>query len=72
MPHLFDSYQLKDVRLRNRTYMNPITQVQSLDVPSAIAILVPVGYAASPRLDPGRLPFSYNVFVDKLGNPYQG
>jgi hypothetical protein len=52
--------------------MNPITQVQSLDVPSAIAILVPVGYAASPRLDPGRLPFSYNVFVDKLGNPYQG
>lgn len=37
----------------------------------AIAVLVPVGYAAEPRLDPGRLPFSYNVFVDKLGNPYQ-
>ncbi|MGI8504987.1 MAG: nitroreductase family protein [Hassallia sp.] len=38
----------------------------------AIAILVPVGYAAEPRLDPGRLPFSYNVFVDKLANPYEG
>lgn len=38
----------------------------------AIAVLVPVGYAAEPRLDPGRLPLSYNVFVDKLGNPYEG
>ncbi|UKP00153.1 nitroreductase family protein [Nostoc sp. UHCC 0870] len=38
----------------------------------AIAVLVPVGYAAEPRLDPGRLPLSYNVFVDKIDNPYQG
>ncbi|MCF4969163.1 nitroreductase family protein [Nostoc sp. CMAA1605] len=38
----------------------------------AIAVLVPVGYAAEPRLDPGRLPLSYNVFVDKINNPYQG
>ncbi|KAB8330037.1 nitroreductase [Scytonema tolypothrichoides VB-61278] len=38
----------------------------------AIAVLVPVGYAAQPRLDPGRLPFSHNVFVDRLGNPYEG
>ncbi|WP_414589714.1 nitroreductase family protein [Scytonema sp. PCC 10023] len=38
----------------------------------AIALLVPVGYAAESRRDPGRLPFAYNVFVDKLGNPYEG
>jgi nitroreductase len=38
----------------------------------AIAVLVPVGYAAEPRLNPGRLPLSYNVSVDKIGNPYQG
>ncbi|MCC5640573.1 nitroreductase family protein [Nostoc sp. CHAB 5844] len=38
----------------------------------AIAVIVPVGYAAEPRLNPGRLPFSYNVFIDKVGNPYQG
>ncbi|MFM7793141.1 MAG: nitroreductase, partial [Microcystis panniformis] len=24
-----------------------------------------------PRLNPGRLPLDYNVFVDRLGNPYQ-
>lgn len=38
----------------------------------AIAVIVPVGYAAEPRLNPGRLPFSYNVFVDRIGNPYEG
>ncbi|MBW4501909.1 MAG: nitroreductase family protein [Scytonema hyalinum WJT4-NPBG1] len=38
----------------------------------AIALLVPVGYAAESRRDPGRLPFAYNVFVDKVGNPYEG
>ncbi|WP_017314798.1 nitroreductase family protein [Mastigocladopsis repens] len=38
----------------------------------AIAVVVPVGYAAESRRDPGRLPFAYNVFVDKVGNPYQG
>ncbi len=27
--------------------------------------------AAEPRLNPGRLPLDYNVFVDRLGNPYQ-
>ncbi len=36
----------------------------------AIAVLVPVGYAAEPRLNPGRLPLSYNVSVDRLDNPY--
>ena len=38
----------------------------------AIAVLVPVGYAAEPRLNPGRLPFSSNVSVDRIGNPYAG
>ncbi|RCJ38363.1 nitroreductase [Nostoc minutum NIES-26] len=38
----------------------------------AIAVVVPVGYAAEPRLNPGRLPFSYNVSVDRIGNPYKG
>ncbi|MBW4451754.1 MAG: nitroreductase family protein [Nostoc indistinguendum CM1-VF10] len=38
----------------------------------AIAVLVPVGYAAEPRLNPGRLPFSSNISVDKIGNPYVG
>lgn len=38
----------------------------------AIAVLVPVGYAAEPRLNPGRLPLSYNISVDKIDNPYQG
>ena len=36
----------------------------------AIAVLVPVGYAAEPRLNPGRLPFSSNVSVGRIGNPY--
>ncbi|MEH2181237.1 nitroreductase family protein [Nostoc sp.] len=38
----------------------------------AIAVLVPVGYAAEPRLNPGRLPFSSNVSIDRIGNPYAG
>ena len=38
----------------------------------AIAVLIPVGYAAEPRLDPGRLPLSENVFVDRIGNSYSG
>jgi len=38
----------------------------------AIALLVPVGYAAEPRGNPGRLPLSYNVFQDRFGTPYAG
>ena len=38
----------------------------------AIAVLIPVGYCAEARSNPGRLPFAYNVFVDRLGNSYQG
>jgi len=36
----------------------------------AIALLLPVGYAAEPRQNPGRLPLSENVFVDRVGNSY--
>jgi nitroreductase len=35
-----------------------------------IAVLVPVGYAAEPRKNPGRLPLSSNVYAEHLGNPY--
>ncbi|MGA7933317.1 MAG: nitroreductase family protein [Kovacikia sp.] len=38
----------------------------------AIAVVIPVGYAAEPRKNPGRLPFDFNVFVDRVGNPYAG
>ncbi len=38
----------------------------------AIAVVVPVGYEAESRGNPGRLPFAYNVCVDRLGNPYKG
>lgn len=38
----------------------------------AIAVLISVGYAAESRQNPGRLPLAYNVFVDRLGNPYHG
>jgi nitroreductase len=44
----------------------------SEDPDLAIAVLVPVGYAAEPRKNPGRLPFNSNVFVDRVGVPYQG
>jgi nitroreductase len=38
----------------------------------AIAVLVPVGYAAESRPNPGRLPFAFNVSVDRLDTPYPG
>jgi nitroreductase len=38
----------------------------------AIAVIVPIGYAAEPRKDPGRLPLSTTVSVDRLGNSYTG
>ena len=37
----------------------------------AIAVLVTVGYAAESRQNPGRLPFSQNIAIDTLTNPYQ-
>jgi nitroreductase len=47
------------------------TVIGTNDPNLAIAVLVPVGYAAEPRINPGRLPFKHNIFVDKIGNPYQ-
>jgi nitroreductase len=38
----------------------------------AIAVLVPVGYAAEPRKNPGRLPLARNVSVNRLGTAYPG
>ncbi|MBF2036476.1 MAG: nitroreductase family protein [Leptolyngbyaceae cyanobacterium T60_A2020_046] len=38
----------------------------------AIAVLLPIGYAAEPRQNPGRLPFEVNVSVDRLATPYHG
>ncbi len=38
----------------------------------AIAVLVPIGYAAEPRKNPGRLPLNQNVFVNRWGSPYNG
>ncbi|MDH6060069.1 nitroreductase family protein [Chrysosporum bergii ANA360D] len=50
-----------------------VKEVIGADDPDlAIAVLVPVGYAAEPRLNPGRLPLSHNVSVDKMGNSYKG
>lgn len=38
----------------------------------AIALLLPIGYAAEPRQDPDRLPLSTHVFQGTLDNPYGG
>jgi nitroreductase len=35
-----------------------------------VAVLLPVGFAAEPRQNPGRLPLSTNVFVDHLGQGF--
>jgi nitroreductase len=38
----------------------------------AIALVLPIGYAAEPRKNPGRMPFEFNVSLDRLNNPYHG
>jgi nitroreductase len=38
----------------------------------AIALVLPIGYAAEPRKNPGRMPFEFNVSLDRLDNPYYG
>lgn len=35
----------------------------------AIALVIPVGYAAEPRVNPGRLPVDHLVFGDRVGQP---
>ena len=37
----------------------------------AIALILPIGYAAEPRLNPGRMPFEFNVSLDRIDNPYK-
>ncbi|MBI4746851.1 MAG: nitroreductase family protein [Acidobacteria bacterium] len=37
----------------------------------AIAVVIPVGYAAEPRKDPGRFAWEVNVFADTLETPFQ-
>ncbi len=38
----------------------------------AIALVLPIGYAAEPRKNPGRMPFTFNVSLDRIDRPYQG
>jgi nitroreductase len=38
----------------------------------AIALVLPIGYAAEPRKNPGRMPFAFNVSLDRIDRPYQG
>lgn len=38
----------------------------------AIAVVIPVGYKAEPRENPGRLPYRKTVFVDTIATAYTG
>jgi nitroreductase len=38
----------------------------------AIALVLPIGYAAEPRKNPGRMPLEFNVSLDRIDNPYHG
>jgi nitroreductase len=38
----------------------------------AIALVLPIGYAAEPRKNPGRMPFEFNVSLDRIDRPFQG
>ncbi len=38
----------------------------------AIALVLPIGYAAEPRKNPGRVPLESNVSLDRIDRPYQG
>jgi nitroreductase len=38
----------------------------------AIALVLPIGYAAEPRKNPGRMPFEFNVSLDRIDRPYSG
>jgi nitroreductase len=42
------------------------------DADIAIALVLPIGYAAEPRKNPGRMPFAFNVSIDRIDNPYTG
>ena len=38
----------------------------------AIALVLPIGYAAEPRKNPGRMPLEFNVSLDRIDRPYHG
>lgn len=38
----------------------------------AIALVLPIGYSAEPRKNPGRMPFEFNVSLDRIDRPYSG
>jgi nitroreductase len=38
----------------------------------AIALVLPIGYAAEPRKNPGRMPLEFNVSLDRIDRPYPG
>lgn len=38
----------------------------------AIALVLPIGYSAEPRKNPGRMPFEFNVSLDRIDRPYHG
>jgi nitroreductase len=38
----------------------------------AIALVLPIGYAAEPRQNPGRMPFEFNISLDRIDRPYAG
>jgi nitroreductase len=38
----------------------------------AIALVLPIGYSAEPRKNPGRMPFEFNVSLDQIDKPYSG
>jgi nitroreductase len=38
----------------------------------AIALVLPIGYAAEPRKNPGRMPFEFNVSLGRIDTPYHG
>ncbi len=66
-----ESYSLSTCFMNGWVEDQVKTVIGAADQPSiAIAVVVPVGYAAEPRKDPGRYPLGHNVFVDRLGNPY--
>jgi nitroreductase len=49
------------------------TVIGAADQPDlAIAVVVPVGYAAEPRKNPGRFSLAHNVFSEQVGQPYTG
>jgi nitroreductase len=51
----------------------PVNLVFAADIKAGERdIVLPIGYAAEPRKHPGRMPFEFNVSLDRIDRPYQG